>query len=103
MRERRTVQRSIFDQFVEHEIGQELKAISEWLDDHRQVLDWVEADLPRTGEEQTRCSSNTDNSVIKSWHFTYRTRLRFRPLRVCRGGGSRRNRRCSKTSVRSRT
>ena len=45
MREKRTVQRSIFETYVEHEIGRELKAISDWLDAHRAILDWVEADI----------------------------------------------------------
>ncbi len=45
MREKRTVQHSIFDFYADHEIGQELQAISNWLDTHLEVLDWVEADL----------------------------------------------------------
>lgn len=32
MREKRTLQRSIFEQYAEHEIGWELKAMSDWLD-----------------------------------------------------------------------
>ena len=32
MREKRTVQRSIFEAYAEHEIGRELKAMSDWLD-----------------------------------------------------------------------
>jgi len=45
MREKRTVQHSIFDFYADHEIGQELQAISNWLDAHPEILDWVEADL----------------------------------------------------------
>ena len=45
MREKRTVQPSIFDRYAKHEIGRELEAMSAWLDDNPQVLDWVEADL----------------------------------------------------------
>ena len=45
MRKKRTVQMSIFDLYSEHEIGKELKAISDYLDDHPEFLDWVEVDL----------------------------------------------------------
>ncbi|TCU31449.1 hypothetical protein EV129_1274 [Rhizobium azibense] len=31
MRQERTVQASVFDLFAEHEIGRELKAMSQWL------------------------------------------------------------------------
>jgi IS5 family transposase len=41
MREKRTVQSSIFEQYAEHEIGRELKAMSDWLDTHLNLLDWV--------------------------------------------------------------
>ncbi len=45
MRKKHTVQNSIFHFYADHEIGQELQAISNWLDVHPEVLDWVEADL----------------------------------------------------------
>jgi transposase, IS5 family len=45
MREKRTVQHSLFHFFADHEIGKELQAMSNWLDDHPEILDWVEADL----------------------------------------------------------
>ena len=45
MRKKRTVQASIFDLYSDHEIGKELKAISEFLDAHPEFLDWVELDL----------------------------------------------------------
>ena len=41
MRQERTVQASIFDVFAGHEIGRELKAMSEWLDAHRALLSLV--------------------------------------------------------------
>jgi transposase, IS5 family len=47
MRQERTVQMSIFDVFAGHEIGRELKAMSEWLDAHRAVLGLVAEDLRR--------------------------------------------------------
>lgn len=45
MRKKRTVQSSIFDLYSDHEIGKELKAISEFIDAHPQFLEWVEIDL----------------------------------------------------------
>jgi IS5 family transposase len=45
MRQERTVQASIFDLYAMHEIGRELKAMSQWLDDHRDLLGLVAHDL----------------------------------------------------------
>ena len=53
MRQERTVQASIFDVFAGHEIGRELKAMSEWLDAHRALLGLVAADLRRDGVRAT--------------------------------------------------
>ena len=54
MRQERTVQASIFDLFAAgHEIGRELKAMSQWLDEHRDVLGMVARDLGRRGIKAT--------------------------------------------------
>ena len=53
MRQERTVQASIFDVFCGHEIGRELKAMSQWLDEHRTLLGLVAADLRREGVRET--------------------------------------------------
>lgn len=53
MRQERTVQASIFDVFAGHEIGRELKAMSEWLDAHRTLLGLVAEDLRRDGVRAT--------------------------------------------------
>src|SRR5258708_3111170 len=45
MRQERIIQASIFDIFAAHEIGRELKAISQWLDEHRGLLGLVSGDL----------------------------------------------------------
>lgn len=45
MRQKRIDQVSIFDLFSNHEIGRELKAMSARLDQHRDTLDWIAADL----------------------------------------------------------
>ena len=39
MRQERIIQASLFDVFAEHEIGRELKAMSQWLDEHRREKD----------------------------------------------------------------
>jgi transposase, IS5 family len=53
MRQERTIQASIFDLFAQHEIGCELKAMSQWLDGQRQLLRLVAADLQRHGVKET--------------------------------------------------
>jgi len=53
MRQERTVQASIFDVFATHEIGHELKAMSQWLDEQRDLLGLVARDLARVGVKAT--------------------------------------------------
>lgn len=53
MRQERTVQASIFDLFATHEIGHELKAMSQWLDEHRDLPGLVARDLGRHGVKAT--------------------------------------------------
>ena len=53
MRQERTVQASIFDLFAGHEIGRELRTMSAWLDDHRELASLVAADLRRHGIKAT--------------------------------------------------
>src|SRR6201997_5878109 len=53
MRQERVIQATIFEVFAEHEIGRELKAISQWLDEHRGLLSLVAGDLRRHGIQET--------------------------------------------------
>lgn len=53
MRQERIIQTSIFDLFAEHEIGRELKAMSDWLDRQGELLGLVLADLRRHGVKPT--------------------------------------------------
>ena len=53
MRQERTVQASIFDVFATHEIGHELKAMSQWLDEHCDLIGLVARDLVRVGVKAT--------------------------------------------------
>ena len=45
MRQERTVQATIFEVFAGHQIGCELKAISDWLDGQRALVSVVSGDL----------------------------------------------------------
>lgn len=47
MRQERIIQTSIFDLFAEHEIGRELKTMSDWLDRNPELLGLVLTDLRR--------------------------------------------------------
>jgi transposase, IS5 family len=53
MRQERIIQATIFEVFAEHEIGRELKAISQWLDEHRALLGLAVSDLRRHGIQET--------------------------------------------------
>ena len=53
MRQERTVQATIFEVFARHEIGCELKAISQWLDGQRLLVGLVANDLRRRGLQET--------------------------------------------------
>ena len=53
MRQERTVQATIFEVFAGHQIGCELKAISDWLDGQRALVSVVSGDLRREGVRQT--------------------------------------------------
>ena len=53
MRQERTVQATIFEVFAGHEIGCELKAISQWLDRQSTLASLVAGDLRRHGVRET--------------------------------------------------
>jgi transposase, IS5 family len=53
MRQERTVQATIFEVFARHEIGCELKAVSQWLDSQRGLVSLVAGDLRRHGLRET--------------------------------------------------
>jgi transposase, IS5 family len=77
MRQERTVQASIFDVFAEHEIGRELKAMSDWLDAHRALLGLVAADLRREGVQETGRQGLPAEAVLRCallkqyWQLSY--------------------------------
>ncbi len=73
MRKKRMSQISIFDHFAEHEIGQELarmSQLSQWLDMHPEVVEWVAQDLripdvKETGREGMAAESAVRCALLK--------------------------------------
>jgi IS5 family transposase len=65
MRQERTVQANIFDLFAGHEIGRELKAMSQWLDEHRDLLNLVARDLRRHGVKETGRQGLSAEAVLR--------------------------------------
>ncbi len=65
MREIRTIQSSIFEHYVEHEIGVELKAMSDWLDQNPDILDWVAADVGNRLARETGRKGLSIESVLR--------------------------------------
>ncbi len=65
MRQERTVQASIFDLFADHEIGRELKTMSQWLDEHREIIGLVAEDLRRNGVKETGRQGLPAESVLR--------------------------------------
>ena len=65
MRQERTVQGTLFDIFAAHEIGRELKAMSQWLDEHRDLLGLVAANLRGHDLKNTGRHGLTAEAVLR--------------------------------------
>ena len=65
MRKLRTAQASIFEVFAEHEIGRELQAMSAWLDERPELLEWVGHDLGTADVQRTGREGMTAESVLR--------------------------------------
>ena len=65
MRQERTVQASLFDLFADHEIGRELKPMSQWLDEHRELIGLAGEDLRRRGVKETGREGVPAESVLR--------------------------------------
>ena len=65
MRQKRTVQSSIFDVYADHDIGRELKAMSDWLDAHCEILEWVTEDLCRPKSQNTGRIGLSAESILR--------------------------------------
>jgi len=65
MRQERTIQATIFEVFAQHEIGCELKAMSQWLDGQGQLTSLVAGDLRRQGVRETGRHGLPADSVLR--------------------------------------
>ncbi len=77
MREKRTIQGSIFEIYPEHEIGRELKVMSQWLDENLSLLERVYTDVGEpeaqaTGRKGLSIESVLRCAILKQYrHLTY--------------------------------
>jgi len=65
MRQKRTVQSSIFERYADHEIGRELSAMSDWLDAHPEILDWIAPELCGVGVKETGREGLSVESILR--------------------------------------
>ena len=65
MRQERTVQATLFDRFADHEIGRELKTMSQWLDEHRDLIGLAAEDLRQRGVKETGREGLPVESVVR--------------------------------------
>ena len=80
MRQERTVQASIFDLFAGHEIGRELKAMSQWLDEHPALISSVAEDLRRRGVKETGRQGLPAESVLRCGLLKQHRQLSYEEL-----------------------
>src|SRR5216683_906652 len=80
MRQERTVQATIFEVFARHEIGCELKAISQWLDGQRGLVSLVAGDLRRQGVRQTGRRGLSAESVLRCALLKQQRQLSYEEL-----------------------
>src|ERR1700688_2921604 len=80
MRQERTVQASLFDLFAEHEIGRELKAMSQWLDEHRELIGLVADDLRRHGVKETGRQGLPAESILRCGLLKQHRQLSYEEL-----------------------
>jgi transposase, IS5 family len=80
MRQERTVQASLFDLFAGHEIGRELKAMSAWLDDHRELCSLVVADLRRHPARETGRQGLPAEAVLRCALLKQHRQLSYQEL-----------------------
>ena len=80
MRQERTIQASIFDLFAEHEIGRELKAMSRWLDEHRELLGLVAKELSRRGVKGTGRQGLPAEAVLRCAVLKQHRQLSYQEL-----------------------
>ena len=80
MRQERTVQASLFDFFADHEIGRELKAMSQWLDGQPALISLVAGDLRRQGVRETGRRGLPAESVLRCALLKQQRQLSYEEL-----------------------
>jgi transposase, IS5 family len=80
MRQERTVQATIFEVFARHEIGCELKAMSQWLDGQRPLLSLVAGDLRRQGVRETGRRGLPAETVLRCALLKQQRQLSYQEL-----------------------
>src|SRR5215472_2269275 len=80
MRQERTVQATIFEVFAGHQIGCELKALSDWLDGKRALLSQVASDLRRQGVRETGRQGLPAESVLRCALLKQQRQLSYEEL-----------------------
>lgn len=83
MREKRTDQISIFEQYADHEIGRELQAMSVWLDSHPEVLDWVAEDIRPPGQQAVGRKGLSLDSAVRCALLKQYRQLTYEELVFC--------------------
>src|SRR6201993_554344 len=80
MRQELTIQATIFEVFAQHEIGCELKAMSQWLDGQRQLTSLVAGDLRRQGVRETGRHGLPAESVLRCALLKQQRQLSYEEL-----------------------
>jgi IS5 family transposase len=80
MRQDRTVQATIFEVFAHHEIGCELKAMSQWLDAQPALISLVAGDLRRQGVRETGRRGLPAESVLRCALLKQQRQLSYEEL-----------------------
>src|SRR5215469_16278457 len=80
MRQERTVQATLFEVFAGHQIGCELKAISDWLDGHRALVSLVASDLWREGLRPTGRQGLPAETVLRCALLKQQRQLSYEEL-----------------------
>ena len=80
MRQERTVQGTIFEVFAQHEIGCELKVMSQWLDGQRELIGLVAGDLRRQRVRQTGRRGLPAESVLRCALLKQQRQLSYEEL-----------------------
>jgi transposase, IS5 family len=80
MRQERTVQATIFEVFAQHDIGCELKAMSQWLDGQRELIGLVAADLRQQEVRHTGRRGLPADSVLRCALLKQQRQLSYEEL-----------------------